>query len=83
MTLLLEPVMQATGQFTVGFQEKARFTLSELACLSCVQAQYSDWTGSFSLHKRKLLEIVISQAESKGYTFQMVFFSSYLILFYY
>ena len=39
MTWLLEPVMQATEEFMVGFQEKARFAWSELACLSCVQAQ--------------------------------------------
>lgn len=32
----------------------------------------SDLTGSFRLYKRAVLETVIAQTESKGYTFQMV-----------
>ena len=32
----------------------------------------SDLTGSFRLYKRAVLENVIAQTESKGYTFQMV-----------
>ena len=32
----------------------------------------SDLTGSFRLYKRAVLESVIAQTESKGYTFQMV-----------
>ena len=31
----------------------------------------SDLTGSFRLYKRGVLERVISETESKGYTFQM------------
>lgn len=31
----------------------------------------SDLTGSFRLYKKQVLETVILQTESKGYTFQM------------
>ncbi|PUU82654.1 hypothetical protein B9Z19DRAFT_1120427 [Tuber borchii] len=43
----------------------------ELLASVALRPNFSDLTGSFRLYKRKVLETVISQTESKGYTFKM------------
>ena len=80
ITLLLEPAIQATGEFTDRISRESSFLRgANLLTSAVLRPNISDLTGSFGLSRRMVLEIVVSQKESKGYTFQMVWFLSYML----
>jgi len=66
----------------VGFKRKVVSCGADLLASIVLRPKVSDLTGSFRLYKRKVLEIVISQIETKGYTFRMVWLLSYMVWFY-
>lgn len=60
------------GVYGWDFKRKLVSRGANLLASVVLRPNVSDLTGSFRLYKRKVLETVISQTESKGYTFQMV-----------
>ena len=59
------------------FQEKARSVWSELAS-TVFKPNVGKLTRSIRLYMRKVLEIVVSRKERKGYALQMVWVLSYI-----
>ncbi|RPB05451.1 nucleotide-diphospho-sugar transferase [Choiromyces venosus 120613-1] len=59
------------GVYGWDFKRKLVSRGANLLASVVLRPNVSDLTGSFRLYKRKVLETVISQTESKGYTFQM------------
>ncbi|PWW71997.1 Glycosyltransferase Family 2 protein [Tuber magnatum] len=59
------------GVYGWDFKRKLVSRGANLLASVVLRPNVSDLTGSFRLYKRKVLETVISQTESKGYPFQM------------
>ena len=69
------------GVYGWDFKRKLVSRGANLLASVVLRPNVSDLTGSFRLYKKSVLENVIKQTESKGYTFQMVSLLSFFFFF--